>query len=391
MSRKLYFAAFLAVVFVPLASLHAQNGGAASSTSKDLGSMTGTGAGNNFNQTFNAQVGSLHFVGKVVVAGSKLPWDPIPVIIVCDGKVRGNVLADNKKGEFFIEPSNQESEIVRTARDPKKVDPAQFVGCKVSAVLDGFDSSSVTIRNGSIMDNPDIGTITLTQDPRATGSIVSTTLAKAPNDALDELSKAQSDEQNQSYGSAKKHLQKATSIDPQLAEAWYHLGKLQEKDNKLQDALNSFNKSAEVDPKYIPPYEHIASISAGQASDPKFGSPDVLKKKWQDVVEATNHVLQLNPGGTPQIWYWNSVGNYGVGDRELAETAALTALSMDPGHKAAPKTEDELAVIQASRGKYKEALQHLYKCRVYTPPGSDADVIKAQIAQLEKVVPASQR
>lgn len=391
MIRNLYLAAFLAIVFVPLANLHAQNAGAASSASKDLGATTGTGGGSNFDQTFNAQVGGMHFVGKVVVAGSKLPWDPIPVIIVCDGKVRDNVLADNKKGEFFIQPSNQGSEVVRSARDPKKIDPAQFVGCKVSAVLEGFESTTLTIRNGSIMDDPDIGTITLSQDPRATGSIISTTIAIAPSDALAELSKAQADEQDKNYGSAKKHLQKATSIDPQLAEAWFHMGKLQEKDNKLQDALNAFNKAAAADPKYIPPYEHIASISATQAADPKFGSPDVLKKKWQDVVDATNHALQLNPAGTPQIWYWNSVGNYNIGDKELAENAALTALSMDPGHKAAPKTEDQLAVVQASRGKYKDALQHLYKCKAYTPPGQDAELIKAQIAQLEKIVPPSAR
>ncbi len=391
MSRNLYFAAFLTVALVPLASLQAQNTSAGGSSNYNPAAMTGTGSGAHFDQTFNEQVGGMHFVGKVVVAGSKLPWDPIPVIIVCDGKVRDNVLADNKKGEFFIQPSNQESEVVRNARDPKKIDPAQFVGCKVSAILEGFESTTLTIKNGSIMDDPDIGTITLSQDPRATGSIISTTIATAPSDALAELSKAQSDEMDKNYGSAKKHLQKATSIDPQLAEAWYHLGKLQEKDNKLQDALNSFNKAAAADPKYIPPYEHIASISAGQASDPKFGTPDVLKKKWQDVVDATNHVLQLNPGGTPQIWYWNSMGYYNIGDKELAETSALTALSMDPGHKAAPKTEDHLAVVLASRGKYKEALQHLHKCQAYTPPGQDADLIKAQIAQLEKVVPVSAR
>ncbi|MGD0832387.1 MAG: tetratricopeptide repeat protein [Terracidiphilus sp.] len=391
MSRNLYFSALLAVALVPLTSLYAQNTGAAAGGERDPGAMTGTGSGSHFDQTFNEQVGGMHFVGKVVVAGSKLPWDPIPVTIVCDGKVRDYVLADNKKGEFFIQPSNQNSEVVRSARDPKKVDPAQYVGCKVSAVLEGFESTTLTIRNGSIMDDPDIGTITLSQDPRATGSIVSRTLALAPSDALAELSKAQSDEQDKSYGSAKKHLQKATTIDPQLAEAWYHLGKLQEKDNKLQDALIAYNKAAAADPKYIPPYQHIASISATQAADPKFGSPDVIKKKWQDVVDATNHALELNPAGTPQIWYWNSVGNYNIGDKELAEKAALTSLSMDPSHKAAPKTEDQLAVVLASRGKYKDSLQHLYKCQTYTPPGPDADLIKAQIAQLEKIVPASAR
>lgn len=385
MNLKLLFAGLLTIALVPSTNVQAQNAGGASGADKDPESMTGMGAGANFDQTLNEQVGGVRFFGNVVVEGSKLPWDPIPVIVVCDGKISYNVLADNKKGTFNIEASPTESLAVRSARDPKKIDPAQFVGCKVSAVLEGFESSTLSIMNNSIMDNPNIGTITLHQDPRATGSIVSTTLATAPSDALAELTKAQSDEQDKNYGSAKKHLQKAVSIDPQLAEGWYHLGKIEEKD-KPQDALNAFNKAAATDPKYIPPYEHIASISAGQAADPKFGSPDVLKKKWQDVVDATSHALQLNPAGTPQLWYWNAVGNFNVGDKELAETAALTALSMDPGHKAAPKTEDELAVILAGRGKYQEALEHVQKCLTYTPPGPDADLMKQQVAQLEKVL-----
>jgi tetratricopeptide (TPR) repeat protein len=198
---------------------------------------------------------------------------------------------------------------------------------------------------------------------------------------------------DKNFGSAKKHLQKAVSIDPQLAEAWYHLGKLEEKD-KPQDALNAFNKAAQADPKYIPPYQYIAAVSAEQAADPKFTSPDpkiptpaAIKKKWQDVVDATNHALQLNPAGSPAIWYFSALGNYSVGDKDLAETAALNALSMDPDHKAAPKTEDELAVIQAARGKYKEALGHLRNCLTYLPPGPEADLVKKQVAQLEKVVP----
>ena len=386
MNLKLLFAGLLTIALVPFTSVRAQNMGAASSTNKDLPSATGTGGSANFDQTFNQQVGGTHFMGKVVVAGSKLPWDPIPVIVMCDGKMRFNVLADNKKGSFDIQATSRESEAVRTARDPKKVNPAEFVCCKVSAVLEGFESTTLTIANGSIMDNPDIGTITLSQDPRATGSIVSTTIASAPSDALAELTKAQADEQDQNYGSAKKHLQKAVNIDPQLAEGWYHLGKLEEKD-KPQDALNAFNKAAAADPKYIPPYEHIASISAAQAADPKFGSPDVLKKKWQDVVDATKHALELNPAGSPAIWYFNALGNFNIGDKELAETAALNALSLDPGHKAAPKTEQLLAVIQAGRGKYSDALGHLRNCLTYLAPGPEADLVKKQVAQLEKVVP----
>jgi hypothetical protein len=44
-------------------------------------------------------------------------------------------------------------------------------------------------------------------------------------------------------------------------------------------------------------------------------------------------------------------------------------------------------VIQAGRGKYSDALGHLRNCLTYLAPGPEADLVKKQVAQLEKVVP----
>jgi hypothetical protein len=58
---------------------------------------------------------------------------------------------------------------------------------------------------------------------------------------------------------------------------------------------------------------------------------------------------------------------------------------MDPQHTA-PNTEQLLAVILASKGAYAEALDHLRNCLTYTPAGPNSDLMKQQIAQLEKAV-----
>jgi hypothetical protein len=355
----------LTVACISLAGLQVK----AQSTDNDPAAATGTGSGNIFGQVLNEQVGSMRFMGKVVVEGGKLPWDPIPVAVICDGKTRYYTLTD-KKGEFDIAATPTESLGVRSTRDPKHVDPAQLVGCKVTALLDGFTSTTVTIMNGSIMDNPDLGKIILRQDPGATGSIVSATTLSAPDEARKEADKARSDEADRNPGSARRHLEKAVSIDPQFAEAWYQLGKLEEAD-KPQDALSAFVKATAADPKFVPPYEHIAALAG-------------TEKKWQEMADAANHALQLNPAGTPQIWYFSAVANYNLGKRSVAETAALSALSLDPSHKVAPNTEQLLAVILAGRGDVKGALEHLRNCLTYTPPGANADQMKQQVAQLEK-------
>jgi tetratricopeptide (TPR) repeat protein len=278
----------------------------------------------------------------------------------------------DKKGEFDIEESPRESETVATKRDPKRVDPAELVGCKVSAILDGFESTTVTIRNGGIMDSPDLGTITLRTNERATGFSVSATTLSAPPEALKEFEAARADRINRDSSGARKHLQKAVNLDPQLAEAWYQLGRIEETD-KPKEALSAYRKAAATDPEYTPPYERIAALAAAE-------------KKWPEVADAASHALKLNPAGSPQIWYFSAVGNFNIGKSEIAETSALNSLSMDPKHAVAPKTEQLLAVILARRGDYKDALEHLRNCLTYAPPGPEADLIKKQVAQLEKVV-----
>jgi tetratricopeptide (TPR) repeat protein len=313
----------------------------------------------------------MQFFGKVAMVAGKLPWDPIPVVVTCGDTARYNTVAD-AKGGFYIVSANRSSELSPEKKDPNHAAPSELVGCSVSAVVDGFTSTRLTIANRTLEDDPSLGTITLTRDERSSGSSVSLTTESAPADALKEFDKAHSDDLEKHFDSARHHLQKAVSIDPKFAEAWYHLGQLEEKDNP-QDALAAYEKAAAADPSYISPYEPIAELSA-------------LQKNWQAVTDATNQALKLNPAGTPQIWYFNAVGNLNLGNRQQAETSAESSLSMDPSHRA-PNTEQLLAVMLAGRGEYAGALEHLRHCLTYMPPGPNVDVVKQQIAQLEKVVP----
>jgi cytochrome c-type biogenesis protein CcmH/NrfG len=371
MKINLFIAGILTVASFPLANAQAPSAGAPAN--RDPSEISGVGSTANFGQLVNQQHGSMQYFGKVVVDGGGLPWNPIPIAVVCDGKTRYNTVTDAKGGfGIMVDAKLSESELVQTKADVGRVTAAQLVGCKVNAVLDGFDSTPVTIANRDVTDSPDIGTIHLHHNDAAAGSSISSTTASAPADAMKEFEKAHSDEIANHMDSARKHLQKAVSIYPQFAEAWYQVGRLEETD-KPDDALNAYQKAAAADPKYTPPYEHIATICA-------------VEKKWQDVVDATNHALQLVPAGTPQIWYYNAVGNFNLKNVSVAQTAAEKSLSMDPNHLA-PNTEQLLAVMLAGQGEYQDALDHLRHCLTYMPPGPSADLIKQQVAQLEKMVP----
>ena len=371
MKIQLLITAILSIFCLPWTGMQAQVSPSTGSNGGGPEESSTVGKDANFGQLLNKQTGSLQFFGKVAMAAGKLPWDPIPVVVTCGGTARYNTVAD-AKGGFYIVSAGRSSELSPEKKDPNHAAPSALVGCSVSALVEGFTSTRLTIANRTLEDDPSLGTITLSRDERAAGSSFSSTTESAPPDALKEFDKAHNDDLDKHFDSARHHLQKAVSIDPKFAEAWYHLGQLDEKDNP-QDALAAYEKAAAADPNYIPPYEPIAELSA-------------LQKNWQAVRDATNQALKLNPAGSPQIWYFNAVGNLNLGNRSQAETSAETSLSMDPSHRA-PNTEQLLAVILAGRGEYAGALEHLRHCLTYMPPGPNVDMVKQQIAQLEKVVP----
>ncbi len=366
--RRISAAVGLLVLLVFCGSALAQG----TSSIANTGGAEGTsdvGKYSNMDQLMNKQTGSMRFYGKVSVEGVRALWDPIPIVVTCGGKVRYNTTADSSGG-FNIEAAPRQSEVVTQKADLTHVTPAALVGCAVTAPVDGFRSTTLTIADRSLTDDPSIGTISLTPDSSAPGSTVSATTASAPSDAIKDFEKAHAEVVAKHSDAARKDLQKAVSIDPQFAEAWYHLGAIEETD-KPDDASDALNKAVAADSRFIPPYVHIAGLAAN-------------RKDWKSVVSATQRSLELNPAGSPEVWYYDALGKLNSGDSGGAETSALAALAMDPNH-VAPKTEQLLAVIEAGHGEYHEALGHLRNCLTYTPPGPDAELMKKQITQLETV------
>ncbi|HEX3819852.1 MAG TPA: hypothetical protein VHW45_05955 [Candidatus Sulfotelmatobacter sp.] len=310
-------------------------------------------------------------LGKVMIAGGSLPWDPVPVTVTCGGKISYTTNADPKGG---FEIAAVETSATKLGAGGTTARPSSsFVGCSVEAALPGFTSSVLTIANRNILDDTDIGTVKLIREQGSGGAAVSSTTDSAPKDAAKAFEKARSEWLEQKPDQAQRDLQKAVHLYPQFAEAWYQLGKIQEASSQ-QDAAISFSKAAAADPKFILPYGPLV-VFAAQAA------------KWQEVADDTAHELELSPRGTSQVWYYNALGNYKLNKKDVAEASAVKALSMDPLHKQ-PNTEQLLAVILADKHDFAGALAHLRNCLTYLPSGPNADIVKQQVAQLEKMVPA---
>ena len=200
---------------------------------------------------------------------------------------------------------------------------------------------------------------------------MSATSKSAPASAAQRWSKAGEEMLAGKPDRAQKELEEAVRAYPGFAEAWYRLGTLQLTSNPRK-AQVCLRKAAAADPAFVPPFEQLAGVEM-QESD------------WPGALASVAHYLQLDPSGTMHIWYYSALANLQVGNLDAAENSATKLQALDPLHNIR-NGEQLLAVILARRADYADALAHLRHCLSYISEGPNAELLRAQIAQLEKHV-----
>ena len=372
--RAKFLTILVAFFFLELATFAQTKGGTTPAPDRSQGPAATSDVGKyaNWDQLAQQARPGDFLAGKVNLEGGAPVWEPIAVVVTCDDKPRYTAHTDANNG-FRIISANTTGK-TPTAPSAQKAVISQYIGCQVRAVLAGFQSTTITIPNRNLTDNPDIGTLSLRREEGAHGAAVSNTSQAAPKDAAKLFEKARNEYLDGKPDRAQKDLEKAVQVYPQYAEAWYQLGRMQEASNP-QGAQNSFLKATAADPNYLPPYEHLAALA-------------VQQQKYSELLDYTNHALQLDPRGTPKLWYYNAMANHNLGHDDVARTSAEKGLAMDPLHTE-PNTEQLLAVVLVSQKDYAGALDHLRNCLTYYPAGPNADIVKQQIAQLEQALSAS--
>ena len=306
-------------------------------------------------------------LGKLVMEGEPLPWQPLLVAVDCKGSVV-NLTQTDLQGRFvirFVDTTGAE----KIPQDAQRQMETKYEGCVVRGALTGFHSAEKPITVKNLRDEPDLGTITLSPENRGGGMEVSTTTSAAPPKAMKAFEKARGEWLENNAGDAERDLKKAVEIDPTFAEAWLQMGKLEEASDP-KAARDAFAKALAADPKFVLPYEQLAVMA-------------VQEQKWDEAVDQTGKALALDPAGTPQLWYYTALAKYQLGKTDEAQASAEKALAIDPRHSV-PNVEQLLAVILARKADYAGALQHLKNCLTYMPSGPNADLLKQQIAQLEQ-------
>jgi tetratricopeptide (TPR) repeat protein len=332
----------------------------------------------------------LYVSGKVVMDDGTPPPDRVAVQLVCQTQPRTIGYTD-RKGYFSVDVNDRRA--TAQFQDASENDTGfgngrnspfgnnnrtrgglanDLMGCDLQASLAGFrsDVSHLGVRRS--LDNPDVGTIFLHRLSNVEGLTISATSALAPKDAIKALDKGRDDARKQKWQDAQKELNKAVSLYPKYAAAWYELGNVQREQKDIEGARQSYAKALEADPKFVSPYLQLGDLAGRE-------------QKWQETVDDTDRLLRLNPVDFPLAWYLNAVANFNLGKLDAAEKSAREGVSHDAAHHM-PRINLLLGVILAQKRDYPGAAENLRNYLQYSPKAEDAEQVKKQLEDVEKVL-----
>jgi tetratricopeptide (TPR) repeat protein len=248
------------------------------------------------------------------------------------------------------------------------------MNCDLRASLPGFRSDLVSLAGRRMMDNPDVGTIILHRLGNVEGTTISATSLQAPKDAKKAFEKGTDALKKKKFEEAQKQLEKAVELYPKYATAWFELGMLYQQRKQVDLAKKAYAQALAADAKFVKPYLQLTQFS-------------VQEQKWQEVADTTSRVIKLNPFDFPFAYFYNSAANFNLRNFDAAEKSAREALKLDTQHRI-PKIEHLLGIILANKQDYTGAAEHMKSYLQQVPEASDVDLVKKQLAEIERLLGA---
>lgn len=346
-------------------------------------------------QTFPEVRQPIYLSGRVLLDDGTPPAETVIIESVCSGVVRQQAYTDSK-GRFSFQ-WGQNTNMMMDASTSSIDNPLPMGGmagrssgmgrggpggdlmaCELRASLAGFRSDMLNLAGRRALDNPEVGTIVLHRLGNVEGTTISFTSLQAPKDAKKAYEKGAEAIRKKKWADAQKNLEKAVGIYPKYASAWFELGQAYHQQQNIEQARNAYAKSLEADPKFLKPYLQMAVISANE-------------RKWDEVERYTSELLRLDPIDFAPAYFYNSVANFNLRKFDAAEKSAREGLKLDSQHQL-PKMQHVLGIILANKRDYVGAAEHLRGYLQHAPNAQDADMVRKQLAEVEKIAgpPAAQ-
>jgi Tetratricopeptide repeat len=338
----------------------------------------------------------MFLLGRVTTSDSTaVPNDAI-VERICNGAVRQQVHAA-LNGQFSMQLGSKNDSFLDASADPSLrstvanqnselgIPRQELANCELRASVSGFSSSVINLvdLSGSLS-TVDVGAIVVQRRNKVKGLTLSASLYMAPKDARKAYEKGLVAQKKGELANAQKYFSKAVEIYPKYANAWYQLGTVFQKEHEKDAAQEAFTRAANIDTKFLPPYLSLA-LMAYEAEN------------WTAVLDLTGHILNLDPLNhvAGYVWdldplnyteayFYNAVANYKLKKFADAERSGLKAEQVDLPTRF-PQLHLLLGEIFARKNDYAIAISEIQTYLELVPHPKDADQIRAQLANLEKL------
>jgi tetratricopeptide (TPR) repeat protein len=250
---------------------------------------------------------------------------------------------------------------------------SKLFGCELRAQLSGYQSTSITLTGGLFRGLVEVGTLVLSPNTRVRGRSVSATNLLAPKAAQKALENAAKAFEEGSKA-VEKFIKKALEIYPQYAEAWVALGDVYEEQNLNKESRDAYSKAIELDRLYLGPYIGLSKLAAKE-------------NKWQEVVDYTDQVLNLDPIDVPEGYFLNALAYYNMNKLDRAEKSALRGRQLDLENRI-PRINLILANILVRKNDNAGAVAALKAYLKAAPNAPDTSFVRARIQENEKLARA---
>lgn len=332
----------------------------------------------------------IYLSGRLMMDDGMPPPEPVMMLLVCNGQPKPQGYSDNKgrfsislgqnQGLFADASIGQTNDTFGTMGSsgrsglgaPRQgYTERELMSCEFTADLPGFRADRIQLAGRRIMDNPEVGTIILHRLSEVQGYTFSMTTANAPKEAKKAYEKGMDLVKKKKLEEAEVQLRKAVEGYPKFAVAWFDLGQTLMGLKKGEDAEKAYQQAVESDPKFVKPHLQLLQLALNS-------------RNWQQIADRSETVLKLNPFNYPQVWYMNGAANYNLKKLDVAEKSARQAVKLDTDHRN-PRSSHLLGIILADKGDYPGALDQMKGYLSFAPNASDADAVKRQVAELERV------
>jgi TolA-binding protein len=278
--------------------------------------------------------------------------------------------ADASDANFGANSRNPNSPFGSLGGSRNGISETQLWGCDLRASYPGYRSDVVTLAGRRSMDDPNLGTIILHRLGNVQGTTISLTTAAAPKSAQKSFDKALQAARKSKYDEAEQHLRDATGEYPKYAVAWFMLGQMQQRQNKIENARKSYLAAVEADRKYVSPYDQLALLAAQEG-------------KWEDAAGYSKQAIDLNPVEFPSSFWYNTVSNYNLNKIAEASKSAQALIKLDTRHRY-PEVNRLMAEIALNNKEYAGAAGYLHAYLEQQPAAKDAEVLKQQLLKIEE-------